>query len=171
MSAAQVPEWVRVFSAVTGALGFWVFVYGVGVGIYYLICLTVKGIKALFRRKGKTEPEAEPAPKPSYAPLSIWKPAPSYDLIDKILKLMDQHFEVVKDLQEEIDDLEERVEELELHESDKRHEAVEEFKRKAQETEKFVADKFREFNENIKESNKILEPLTRLGEILKESKK
>lgn len=169
MSAAQVPEWVRIFEAIIIGLG--TFLWGGVAAIGYVICLTVKGVKALFRRKGKTEPAAESVSAPEPSPLSIFTPSPSYDLIDKILKLMDQHFEVVKDLQEEIDDLEERVEELELHESDKRHEAVEEFKRKAKETEKFVAEKFREFNENIKESNKILEPLTRLGEILKESKK
>lgn len=178
MSAAQVPEWVRIFEAIIIGLGLGTFLWGGGAAIGYVICLTVKEVKALFRRKGKTEPAVESVSAPEPSPLSIFTPSPSYDLIDKILKLMDQHFEVVKDLQEEIDDLEEqiddleeRVEELELHESDKRHEAVEEFKRKAKETEKFVAEKFREFNENIKESNKILEPLTRLGEILKESKK
>lgn len=178
MSAAQVPEWVRVFEAVIIGLGLGTFLCVVFAASHYLICLTVKGIKALFRRKGKGESAAESISAPEPSPLSIFTPSPSYDLIDKILKLMDQHFEVVKDLQEEIDDLEEqiddleeRVEELELHESEKQQEAVEELKRQAQETEKFVADKFREFNDNIKESNKILEPLTRLGEILKESKK
>lgn len=92
MSAAQVPEWVRIFEAIIIGLGLGTFLWGGGAAIGYVICLTVKGVKALFRRKAK-------------------------------------------------------------------------------ETEKFVAEKFREFNENIKESNKILEPLTRLGEILKESKK
>ena len=160
-------------------LGISVFSCGVAAGIYYFICLTVKGVKALFRRKGKTESEDETVSAPEPSPLSIFTPSPSYDLIDKILKLMDQYFEVVKDLQkdiddleERIDDLEERVEELELHESEKQQEAVEEFKRTTQETEKFVAEQLHLINEKITGSTKILDAsILRLHEIIKESKK
>lgn len=59
MSAAQVPEWVRVFEAVIIGLGLSTFLCVVFAASHYLICLTVKGIKALFRRKGKTESFSE----------------------------------------------------------------------------------------------------------------
>lgn len=57
--SAQVPEWVRVFEAVIIGLGLGTFLCVVFAALGYVIRLTVKGVKALFRRKGKKESEAE----------------------------------------------------------------------------------------------------------------